>query len=73
MSDIINHPEHYKGQSIETFDMMLRIYGRPNMIAYCEINAFKYRMRAGLKGDALTDLAKANWYENKARCLRELE
>lgn len=70
MSEQVNHPNHYNNQSIEVIDMMKRIWGKEKLIAFCEMNAFKYRMRAGLKGDVEIDLAKANWYENKADELR---
>jgi hypothetical protein len=62
---------HYKKQSIETFDMMLKVYGKDKLIHFCEINAFKYRMRAGYKDSAEQDIQKAIWYENKANELKE--
>ena len=70
MSEQVNSPSHYNNQSIEVIDMMKRIWGTEKLVAFCEMNAFKYRMRAGLKGDAEIDLEKANWYENKADELR---
>jgi len=48
--------------------MMLDIWGPAAFIAYCEINAFKYRMRAGRKPNnpIEQDILKAQWYEDKA-------
>lgn len=31
-------------------------------MTFCRGNAMKYIWRAGLKGDAVTDLKKARWY-----------
>lgn len=68
LTDNVNHPSHYKQFSVETIDMMERIWGAHNLKTYCEINAFKYKMRAGTKKgqSAEQDLAKAQWYLNKA-------
>jgi hypothetical protein len=65
--DPVNRPAHYTHGSVEVFDMMLRIFGSEKVRIYCEINAFKYRMRAGYKGDAGEDIEKAKWYERKAK------
>jgi len=67
-------PQHYKDGGIEAIDMMRRIWGDEKVIAHCEMNAFKYRVRVGKKpgADIQTDLAKAAWYENKAIELRKL-
>lgn len=70
MENSIN-PTHYKQGSIETIDKMIMIWGKERVATFCEINAFKYRDRAGYKGDALTDIEKAIWYENKAKELRQ--
>ena len=69
--DYIN-PQHYKSFSVETIDMMVGIYGSYITAYYCELNAFKYRMRLGNKPNQPIgrDLEKARWYENKARELR---
>ena len=66
--DSIN-PDHYKAQSIEVIEMMRRIWGDEAVKTYCEINAFKYRMRAGNKpGQPLgQEIEKAQWYEQKAK------
>ena len=69
--DYIN-PSHYKLGTMETFDMMVLIWGKEKAIAHCEMTAFKYRMRAGKKPDQPIerDMEKAKWYDNKAKELR---
>lgn len=69
--DFIN-PSHYKNLSKEVIDMMKDIWGKDDLIKYCEMCSFKYRMRLGLKPDQPIeqDLEKARWYENKAKELR---
>jgi hypothetical protein len=69
--DFVN-PDHYKNSSREVIDMMLDIWGKDDLIKYCEMCSFKYRMRLGLKpGQSIEqDLDKAKWYESKAKELR---
>lgn len=66
-------PSHYKNSSKEVFEMMIDIWGVDAFIAFCEMNAFKYRMRLGLKPNEPIeqDLQKANFYESKAKELRQ--
>ena len=70
--DFIN-PDHYKKYSVEVIDMMIEIYGKEKTAAYCELNAFKYRMRMGEKPEQSIerDLEKEKWYINKANELRK--
>jgi hypothetical protein len=70
--EMVNHPSHYNNYSVEVIEMMERIYGARKTMAFCEMNAFKYRMRLGTKPDNSIeqDLAKEKWYLNKARLLR---
>lgn len=73
MSNAIEHPEHYTSGTVEVIEMMHRIWGREAVKVFCELNAFKYRMRAGKK-DSLTvteDIGKAAWYESKLKQLSE--
>lgn len=65
--DPVNSPAHYTQGSVEVFDMMLAIWGAEKVRTYCQLNAFKYRMRAGYKADAVEDVQKALWYESKAK------
>lgn len=66
--EMVNHPKHYNSYDVEVVDMMRRIWGSEKTAIWCELNAFKYRMRMGLKpGSSLDeDLAKEQWYLNKA-------
>lgn len=67
----VNHPPHYNQYPIETIDMMVSIWGVEKVITFCEINAFKYRMRLGHKGSMQEDLDKEQWYLRKAEELRQ--
>lgn len=68
----VNHPKHYNSYDVEVVDMMRRIWGSEKTAIWCELNAFKYRMRMGLKpGSSFDeDLAKEQWYLNKAKEIR---
>lgn len=69
----VNHPAHYNIYSIECIDMMERIWGKEATAQWCEMTAFKYRMRVGTKPNNPTeqDLEKERWYLNKAKELRD--
>lgn len=73
--DEVNQPKHYAdlGFSYEVIEMMEAIWGKEKLATFCEINAFKYKMRAGSKHGQSPekDLAKAEWYLNKVKKLRE--
>lgn len=68
-SSLVNHPFHYNHGGMETIDKMIKLYGIEKVKAFCELNAFKYRDRAGYKGNSdsaiARDIHKALWYENK--------
>lgn len=66
----VNHPKHYNQYPIEVIDMMVAIWGTEKAIDFCLMNAFKYRMRLGLKDSITQDLAKEHWYLNKAEELK---
>lgn len=68
----VNHPSHYNMWSMETIDMMIKVYGLQNTITWCEMTAFKYAMRMGFKPNesVYQDLDKRNWYLNKANELK---
>lgn len=70
--DYIN-PSHYKVGGKEVYEMMIDVWGKEKYIAYCEMNAFKYRMRLGHKPDQPIerDLNKARWYEEMAYKLKK--
>lgn len=67
--EMVNHPSHYNNYDIEVIDMIERIWGIDAVIQWCEITAFKYRMRVGTKpGNSIEqDLNKEQWYLNKAK------
>ena len=70
--DYIN-PNYYQKNSKEIYEMMIDIWGKEKYIAFCEMNAFKYRMRLGDKPEQPIerDLQKAKWYENMAKQLKK--
>lgn len=70
--EMVNHPSHYNNYSKEVIDMMVAIYGKENTALFCEMNAFKYRMRMGTKpnNSIEQDLKKEKWYLDKAKELR---
>lgn len=62
MSDMVNHPLHYKSASgleaidvIEAFELDFRLG-----------NVIKYILRKGRKGNPEQDLRKARWYLDRA-------
>ena len=65
--EMVNHPSHYNQYLKETIDMMVDIFGREATRQWCVMTAFKYRMRLGLKDNIQQDLAKEQWYLNKAK------
>ena len=69
--DNVNQPEHYKQHKFQTIDEMVIVFGADAVITYCKINAWKYRARAQYKGKPEEDNAKADWYLNKAKELKE--
>ena len=64
------NPDHYTFRDKELWEQMVKLFGTERFLAFCELNAFKYRMRAGVKTeDPTTDINKAKWYENKIKKL----
>lgn len=59
MSDVVNHPPHYKANGIEAIDV-IEGFG----LGFRLGNTVKYILRAGRKSEAATleDLKKARWY-----------
>ena len=62
-NDLVNHPPHYTssgarcecGRPIECIQVT-------EWMNFNRGNSMKYNWRAGLKGDAITDLRKSIWY-----------
>lgn len=52
--------------------MMIDVFGKDNYRVFCEMNAFKYRMRLGHKPDQdiKREYDKIKWYENKLQELK---
>ena len=70
--EMVNHPSHYNQYDIEVIDMIIKIWGPEAAALWCDITAFKYRMRMGTKpGNSIEqDIKKEQWYLNKAREIR---
>lgn len=62
MNDNVRHPSHYCDGGIETIDFIRAKLTPEEFIGYCKGNALKYISRAGKKGDAAEDMAKAVIY-----------
>lgn len=68
----VNHPQHYnRDGAMECIDEMVVMFGLDATINFCRCNAWKYRYRAGLKGNAEDDLKKSDWYVKKADELKK--
>lgn len=72
------NPDYYKTREFECIDEMLLVFGKEAVLNFCILNAWKYRYRAGNKGDAEEDLKKADeylWYayelKGKPQLLKE--
>jgi Protein of unknwon function (DUF3310) len=67
--EFVEHPKHYNTFGKEVINMMVDIWGIEKAIAFCEMSAFKYKMRMGDKPNQPLeqDLSKATWYLNKAK------
>jgi hypothetical protein len=63
MSDVVNHPTHYKSGGLEAIDVIEAF-----KLDFCLGNAVKYILRAGKKDPSKTaeDIAKARWYLERA-------
>lgn len=70
--EYVNHPKHYNRYSVEVVDMMEKIYGLDAAITWCELTAFKYRMRAGTKPNTPfeKDIEKEIWCLEKCEELK---
>jgi hypothetical protein len=65
MTDMVNHPAHYKVGGIETIDYMKAKSTPEEFKGHLRLTAIKYLSRTGYKDDALQDLKKAQWYLNR--------
>lgn len=73
--DVVSHPGHYKMHDKECIVEMLILFGLDNFITFCQMNAWKYRYRAGNKANnsADQDNAKADRYIEYAARAREID
>ena len=60
--DPVDRPAHYQQFGVEVIDIIRHVLGPEGFKAYCIGNELKYRLRAGDKGDASQDMAKAMKY-----------
>lgn len=66
-SDLINKPKHYQLiGDLDAIDVIERVLTPEQFKGYLIGNFLKYRLRAGQKDDALQDLAKSEWYRQRA-------
>lgn len=68
MSDLVNHPSHYKQGRVEAIDVIEDVVSAaPEPVAgFLVGNALKYLLRAWHKENAVQDLQKAEWYLRRA-------
>lgn len=63
MSEQVNHPDHYGGDTLYETIKVLEAWMTPEQFSgFCRGNTLKYASRAGKKGDILIDLQKARFY-----------
>lgn len=60
--------DYYNQDRLNTIRTMEQVYGTRSVLAFCECNVLKYRLRLGKKpGQSVErELAKARWYERAA-------
>ena len=63
--DMVNNPSHYQAGDLSCIDIMLKLYGKDMVLAFCLLNSFKYQFRCFNKGKTKEDLAKSRWYLSK--------
>lgn len=69
-SDLINNPKHYQLiGGLEAIGVIERTLTPEQFKGYLIGNFLKYRLRQGRKDDATQDLAKSEWYRQRAEGL----
>lgn len=64
MTEEVNHPDHYGGDTpYETIKVLQAWLSPEQFVGFCRGNALKYLSRAGKKGALLVDLEKAKFYQ----------
>ena len=56
------NPSHYTAHGKECIVEMYEKFGREAVIAFCNLNAYKYNYRKNFKGQSEADAKKARWY-----------
>lgn len=69
--EIKKAPHYNNGVFEEVLEMMKKLFPIQEVLAFCKLNAFKYRMRLGYKDDAQKDIQKALQYEEIFRKLKQ--
>lgn len=70
--NLIN-PDYYKATNLQVILQMMVLFPVVSVADFCRINAYKYQARAGLKGNAMIDHEKADWYLRLYAILRNYE
>ena len=65
VSDMVNHPPHYKVGGIETIFFIKAKLNKDEYIGYLRGNVLKYASRLGSKTNAAEDAGKMAWYSNE--------
>ena len=65
VSDMVNHPPHYKVGGIETIDFIKAKLDKDEYIGYLRGNVLKYASRLGAKSNASEDAGKMAWYSTE--------
>lgn len=69
--DAVDHPSHYEREgAIECIDEMQLLFTKEEVMAFCKLNAWKYRYRAADK-NGIEDIKKSDWYIRKYKELEE--
>lgn len=69
----VDHSSHYnRDGAMECINEMIEIFGLAAVIDFCKCNVWKYRYRAGFKGNGKQDLEKSDWYIRKFEELKEV-
>ncbi len=69
-SDLINKPKHYQLiGDLEAIDVIQRALTPEQFEGYLIGNFLKYRLRAGKKDDLAQDIAKSEWYRERAEMI----
>ena len=61
----VNHPPHYNTGKVECIEAIEAMLTPEEYIGYLRGNSLKYRWRFRYKQNPLSDLLKAQWYEER--------